>query len=103
MMLLNNPDSPALDALNVRYIVAQVPLEIQGGRQVFTADGCVVYDISGRRHNVQRRNGSDFYPGWRQSKFQPETFRLGSFLTLCSLGLIGALLAASRRGTNSRN
>jgi len=97
MILLNNPNSPALDALGVRYIVSQQPIEIRGGRGVLQADGCYVYDISGRNNKAPQRNGSDFYPGWHNARYQPTAFRFGLFLALCALGFTGSLWFGSPR------
>jgi len=100
MILLNNPDSTALDSLNVRYIVAQNQIAVRGGRQVLKADGCYVYDIAGRSKNVEQKNGSDFYPGWKQEKYQPETFRCGLFLSLVALAMVvGCWTGKRRKGT----
>ncbi|MDF2439303.1 MAG: hypothetical protein JWN98_287 [Abditibacteriota bacterium] len=98
MILLHNMESPALDALSVRYVIA-LQNEAMTGRaglaRVLSTDGCDVF----RREikDVPRRNGRDFYPGWREGKYQPETFRLGAFLSLCALTLCAAIVAAAQR------
>lgn len=94
MILLNNPASPALDGLNVRYIVSETPLSAAGNRQVLQADGCYVYQRSLAR--VPQVNGSDFYPGWRAGRYQPTSFKFGAFVSFCALAGISLLLMARR-------
>ena len=88
MILLNNTESPALDALNVRYVVSQQPLDIRG-QKVFEADGCIVYERT--PHSPQLHSGADFYPGWRGGQFQPESFRCGGFVSLCTIALLSLI------------
>jgi len=89
MILINNAQSSALDALRVRYVVIELPLAFAGNAHlnklhwVWQANGCNVY----RRDldtNIPRRDGKDFYPGWKDGVYQPTTFRLGLFLSLCA-------------------
>ena len=95
MILLRNVDSPALDALNVRYVVALQNEPIESGARlskVLSSDGCDVFRREIR--DVPRRDGHDFYPGWRDGRYQPATFRLGAFLSLCALMLVAVCLCA---------
>ena len=97
MILVNNPNSPALDALNVRFIVSENALDLSNAKEVLRADGAIIYERKIR--NVARKSGRDFSPGWREGKYQPQSFRLGAFISLLMLGLITALWAggASRK------
>jgi hypothetical protein len=92
MILINNVQSPALVALNVRYVVALETQELPLDNKVFSADGSAVYQLP--LANVMRKNGADFYPGWKDGKYQPETFRLGTFVALCALALVAWALVA---------
>lgn len=94
MILLNNPASPALDALGVRYIVSENSLEVPGMTEVLRSDGAIVYKRAVK--NVARRDGKDFSPGWRSGKYQPQSFRLGAFLSLLALALMAVACAGSR-------
>jgi hypothetical protein len=100
MMLLQNVDSPALDDLNVRYIVALETENMVSSNRVLTkvlsGDGAIIY----RREEKPTpsrfrpsRSGADFYPGWREGKYQPRSFRLGTFLTLCAVLALGFVFA----------
>jgi len=89
MILVNNPNSPALDALNVRYIVSESDLELPNATEVLRADGAIIYERKVK--NVARKSGQDFSPGWRNGKYQPQSFRLGAFVSLLMLGLIAGL------------
>lgn len=98
-MVLIGPASGALDALNVRYIVSGETLPT-AGRLVLQAEGCFIYQRTVRE--VPRVSGRDFAPGWRQGKYQPQSFRLGAFISLCALAWAGFVLAcnAARSGNN---
>ena len=86
MILLNDLPAPALDAMNVRYIVALRPRDERGESLVLNEEKCFVYE---RKVGAATRiSGSDFYPGWQNGKYQPETFRLGAFLSLYALGFL---------------
>jgi hypothetical protein len=93
MMLLENTDSPTLDAFQVRYVVAletqSVPLP-----KVLSSDGCAVYERPLK--TVATKSGEDFYPGWKDGRYQPETFRVGTFLTFCALTVASAVLYFAR-------
>ncbi len=84
MILLNDLPAPALDALNVRYIVSLRPRDERGETLVFNEENCFVYE----RKIADVPRVAPFYPGWQNGKYQPETFRLGAFLTLCALGVL---------------
>mgnify|MGYP007115599830 CR=1 FL=1 len=89
MILINNTQSKLLDALRVRYVVVALPMILAGTNpfsgmdQVWSGNGCVVYrrDID---EKIPRRDGKDFYPGWKDGVYQPTTFRLGLFISLCA-------------------
>lgn len=101
MILLQNLDSPALDALDVGYVIAlqNEPVSNSAGlSKVLSADGCDVFRREIR--DVPRRDGRDFYPGWRDGKYQPASFRLGAFVSLCALLLAAASLS---RGVFARS
>ena len=100
MILLNNTGSSILDELNVRYVVSEEPREIAGGREVFSANGAYVYERTVQ--NAPRRHGSDFYPGWRNGRYQPASFRFGTFLTLATLTVIRLVMAYSWAEQKSR-
>ena len=92
MVLINNLNSPVLDSLATRYIVAPQNLNLgtntPKGKIVFSADGCNVWEreIVGQA----RISGAAFAPGWKDGGYNPETFRLGTFVSLCALGLCSA-------------
>ncbi len=92
MVLLNSLSPALLDSLAVRYVVAQQgqTLPQVPGRWVLSADGCEVWErkISGDL----RVGGQNFAPGWRDGKYQPQSFRLGAFISLCALGFVAAAL-----------
>jgi hypothetical protein len=52
-------------------------------RQVWAGDGCTIYE-----RNVVLDTpiigGQNFYPGWKNGVYQPTTFRLGLFISLCA-------------------
>jgi hypothetical protein len=101
MILLQNPDSPALAQLGVRYVVAQSPLDSVHWKEVLRADGCIVY---GREQPIAQaavKSGADFSPGWRDGKYQPESFRFGAFVSLCALAFCAALCFAKATSKDS--
>jgi hypothetical protein len=98
MILPENAASPALDALRVRFVVSQSPLEAANLREIARLDDCIVYERA--LQNVPRRDGKDFSPGWKNGKYQPESFRLGAFLSLLALGLMAMIAMASFRSAN---
>jgi hypothetical protein len=91
MILLQNPDSPALAQLGVRYVVTQAPLDSIHWKAVLRADGCYVYERVNPIAKLAFKNGRDFSPGWRDGNYQPESFRFGTFISLCALALCAAL------------
>ncbi len=99
MVLINNLRSPVLDALALRYIVVPQGLPLDAdkpeGKVVFSADGCDVWErpLAGQL----RINGAAFTPGWKNGGYNPESFRFGTFVSLCALGLISAGALAKRR------
>lgn len=92
MVLMNNLNSPILDALATRYIVVPKSLNLGAntpkGKIVFSADGCNVWErpLAGQL----RISGAAFSPGWKNGGYNPETFRFGAFVSLCALGLLSA-------------
>lgn len=96
MVLLESFSPAMLDSLQVRYVVTSqsAPPQNAPGRKVLSANGCDIWqrEMSG----TQRVNGASFTPGWTEGKYQPETFRLGTFLSLCALGFVGAALVFKR-------
>ena len=93
MVLLENPFSPALDLLNVRFIVSLSPLPLRAGREVLRDEGVAVYQRTIK--SGKRLDGRDFSPGWRDGHYQPQSFRLGAFLSLCALCVVSAFAAAA--------
>ena len=95
MILLENLESPTLDALGVRYVVTLESQPTTVGRQVLQADGCFVYERSVT--NVPRVDGRNFAPGWRDAHYQPESFRCGLFVSLCALSVASCCAFRARR------
>jgi hypothetical protein len=63
--------------------------------QSWSGDGCVIYSRNIDK-KIPRRDGKDLYPGWKDGVYQPTTFRLGLFISLCAwfvvmmaLGFVG--------------
>ncbi len=94
MILLENPVSASLDALQVRYVVSQQSLEAPNLKVVLRVDDCVVYERTVAE--TPRREGREFSPGWREGKYQPESFRFGAFLSLLALGVAAGVLVGAR-------
>ncbi len=42
-------------------------------------------------------DGSTLVAGWRDGKYQPESFRFGAFISLCALAFIATFWAAARQ------
>ena len=97
ILLLNNPLSKQLDALNVRFVVSENELSPQVGEVVLRAENCIVYRRRVLAANVKQMRGADFAPGFRDGKYQPQSFRFGAFVSLCALALIGFLLVSPSR------
>jgi hypothetical protein len=98
MVLLNNPRSRLLDALVVRYIVSEEEQPSAVGREVLRAENAIIYER--RVLDVPRIEGSQFAPGWRDGRYQPESFRFGSFLAACAAAALSCMLSLTRN--NSR-
>ncbi len=97
MVLINNVGSPALDALDVRYIVVPELMPVPNAREVLRTEGCVVFErqrVLDVSHIVTQKSGRDFFPGWTNNQYNPTSFRLGSFLSLLILGLMSACFGA---------
>jgi hypothetical protein len=88
MVLLETLAPETLDSLAVRYVVAAqgAPLSAVAGNRILSANGCDVWqrEIGGNL----RINGASFAPGWKSGRYQPESFRLGAFISLCILGVV---------------
>jgi len=97
MILLNNPDSPALDALNARYVVSLEPLDSEKLKEVNRLDDAIIYQRT--IAPVEAKDGRDFTPGWNRdkTKYEPTSFRLGAFISLCALGLLAFQIASRGR------
>lgn len=100
MILLQTPSQPLLDSLDVRWVVtvegAPAP---ENARAVLSANGCTVYERA-LAQNGPRVGGEAFSPGFRDGGYDPETFRLGVFISLCALGLWSTLWFGSKnKGT----
>ena len=89
-----------LSELGVRYIVTLSNQEWTKtpGATVFEADGCTVW--SPFAPPDARKSGLNFSPSVRDGRYQPQSFRLGAFLSLCALAGVAGVLAPrlSRRG-----
>jgi hypothetical protein len=94
MILLNNPRSRLLDALHVRYIVSEEEQPSAVGREVLRADNAIIYER--RVLDVPPIEGSQFAPGWRNGRYQPESFRFGSFLAMCAVAALSSMLIVRR-------
>ncbi len=80
-----------LDELNVRYIVTlSGSASVPRATRAFEGEGCVVW---GRTlSSSTKKSGLDFSPGVREGKYQPQSFRLGAFLSLCALAALAGVL-----------
>jgi hypothetical protein len=83
MTLLENADSLSLDQLRVRWVASLTPLDAKSVELKREIDGVYLYERAPT--DSPSMSGADFSPGWRNGRYQPESFRLGSFLTLCAL------------------
>jgi hypothetical protein len=101
MVLLNNPRSGLLDALRVRYIVSEEEQPSAVGREVLRNNTCIIYER--RVLDVPRIEGSQFAQGWRNERYQPESYRFGSFLSLCALAALFCMLGACRLNRRRSN
>lgn len=107
MVFVNNLQSPALDALDVRFVVVPEILPetmvVPNAREVLRSDGCVVFERHRVLDSVPQKSGRDFFPGWTGDKYNPSSFRFGAWLSLLGLGLMsfhlgtfGARIASRR-------
>ncbi|MEO6907636.1 MAG: hypothetical protein ABI210_07070 [Abditibacteriaceae bacterium] len=88
MILINNINSSSLEVLHAHFVVTegnlpQGTIDVSHLHQVWAGDGCVVYE----RKIVSDTpiiGGQNFYPGWKNGVYQPTTFRLGLFISLCA-------------------
>ncbi|HEX8833290.1 MAG TPA: hypothetical protein VF719_03780, partial [Abditibacteriaceae bacterium] len=94
MILLENADSISLDALGVRYVVSEQPLDATSVELVKQFDDVRVYERAPT--DLPQMSGADFSPGWRDSKYQPQSFRFGAFISLCALMFAASALAARK-------
>ncbi len=90
-IVLPAADNANFPALKVRYIVT---LESQRapGTEVWRGENVVVWRQE--LPNGKAKSGADFYPGWHEGQYQPQSFRLGAWISLCALFLcafVGAL------------
>jgi hypothetical protein len=62
-------------------------------KEVAQLDGALVYQRSVAP--VKQVDGRDFYPGWNRDKtvYEPTSFRLGAFISLCALALLAGMAA----------
>ena len=96
IVMLNNLDSPALDALDVRFVVAETAVVRADLGEVLRADGCVIY--ARRVLDVSRKSGRDFFPGWtsnaEKDEYNPQSFRVGAWISLCASMVLGFVIGA---------
>ncbi len=98
IILAQNLAASTLDALNVRYIVAEEPQAVPDGRVVLRGDNWIVYERPAA--NVRRVSGCDFSPGCHRGVYQPESFRFGSFLSLSAVALLTFIWLIQRRSAH---
>jgi hypothetical protein len=101
MVLLNNPQSRFLDALRVRYIVSEEEQAAQVGREVLRVNNAIIYER--RVLDVPRIEGSQFAPGWRNGNYEPESFRFGTFLSMCASAALLCMLTMRRNYERKAN
>jgi hypothetical protein len=94
MILLENADSASLDQLNVRWVASQTPLDSKSVTLKRELEGVYLYERA--LSDTPQLTGADFSPGWRDGKYQPESFRLGAFLSLVALAYCAFTLSSSR-------
>ncbi len=101
VVLLNNLASPALDALEVRFVVMPETvlhdgLTVHHAHEVLRTDECIVFERD-RVLDVRKtalKSGRDFFPGWTGKVYNPTSFRLGAFFSLLILSLMSASFGA---------
>ncbi len=103
MVLLNNFGSPALDILNVRFVVVPQDMTVPPARAVFAGDGCVVFERNRVLDISAQKSGRDFFPGWTNDKYNPSSFRLGSWFSLISLGFLSVLIGCEIASWRARS
>lgn len=99
MILFGSDSSSGMDALRVGFIVAlgESSARVYQSQKlvldpVWQGDGCTVYRRTINK-KIPRRDGKDFYPGWKDGVYQPATFRLGLFISLCAWFAVAFVLA----------
>lgn len=101
MILLDELPAKALDAMKVRYIVSLRPRDEVNESLVLNEENCFVYER--KIAPDQRVSGADWYPGWKDEKYQPEAFRFGVFLSLCALSFwVFTCISRSKQRPSSR-
>jgi hypothetical protein len=80
-------------ALNVRYIITLSSESMPpNASRALETEGCTVWKLPANNANVQQ-SGVDFSPGFRDGKYQPQSFKLGVFLSMCALAVVAVALA----------
>lgn len=99
-MALPGASNARLSELGVRYVVT-LSGEASAGNRAFESNGCVVWERDAS--DSAKKSGLDFSPGVRDGKYQPQSFRLGAFLSLCALAGVASVLALrlARRGAGA--
>jgi hypothetical protein len=95
MILLENIESPSLDQLDVRWVVSEKALDSQSLGDYKKIDNCFVY--SRNVGDSPKLSGLDFAPGVRDGQYQPQSFRLGAFISLCTLALCAFVWSAHHK------
>ena len=88
MILINNFHSSSLGDLHARFVVtesrlSQEQIDISHLHQVWAGDGSTIYERN-VVSDISIIGGQNFYPGWKNGVYQPTTFRLGLFISLCA-------------------
>ncbi|BCM94283.1 hypothetical protein IAD21_06186 [Abditibacteriota bacterium] len=97
MVLLQTPTPTMLDQFSVRWIVTlQGDTAPQNAQSVLTANGCTIYERP-LPINGTRVGGEAFAPGFREGQYAPETFRLGTFISLLAISFWTALFFGSKK------
>jgi len=106
MILVNGLAPAEMDALRVGFIVEESDSAVRVSESqkvlldpVWQGDGCIVYRRTINK-NVPRKDGKDFYPGWKEGVYQPTTFRFGLFVSLFAwllVAVVGGFAAGQRK------